>query len=67
MNPSDVKLRGGQRAVAGPMPDPYIIPHSDGAGEIIAVGDGVEPGRIGERVWIRNGQWGRAAAPPPAM
>src|SRR5690606_8158801 len=37
-----------------------IIPHSDGAGEIVAVGEGVVPSRVGERVWIWNGQWQRA-------
>jgi NADPH:quinone reductase len=36
-----------------------VIPHSDGAGEIEAVGDGVPTSRIGERVWIWNGQWQR--------
>jgi NADPH2:quinone reductase len=41
------------------MSAPLIIPHSDGAGEIDAVGAGVS-GRIGERVWIWNGQWKRA-------
>ncbi|MBT4872740.1 MAG: NADPH:quinone reductase, partial [Marinovum sp.] len=34
--------------------------HSDGAGTIEAVGAGVEEKRIGQRVWIWNGQWGRA-------
>jgi NADPH2:quinone reductase len=37
---------------------PLIIPHSDGAGDIDAVGAGV-PDRVGERVWIWNGQWKR--------
>jgi NADPH2:quinone reductase len=41
------------------MSAPLIIPHSDGAGEIDAVGAGVS-GRMGERVWIWNGQWKRA-------
>jgi NADPH2:quinone reductase len=36
------------------------VPHSDGAGEIVAVGVGVGRARIGERVWIWNGQWQRA-------
>jgi NADPH2:quinone reductase len=38
---------------------PRVIPHSDGAGTIAAVGEGVEKARIGERVWIWNGQWKR--------
>ena len=29
-----------------------IIPHSDGAGVIEAVGEGVAAERVGERVWI---------------
>lgn len=55
VNPSDVKTRGGSR----PMSGPRVIPHSDGAGTIDAVGEGVPAGRIGERVWIWNGQWKR--------
>jgi NADPH2:quinone reductase len=59
VNPSDVKLRAGARPGAV-MAFPRIIPHSDGAGKIEAVGQGVDPARIGERVWIWNGQWQRA-------
>ena len=36
-----------------------MIPHSDGAGEIDAVGAGVPASRVGERVWVWNGQWQR--------
>ena len=36
-----------------------MIPQSDGAGEIDAVGAGVPASRVGERVWIWNGQWKR--------
>src|SRR5690606_30913802 len=56
-NPSDWKTRkggGGRKLIA-----PLIIPHSDGAGDIDAVGEGVPASRIGERVWIWNGQWKR--------
>lgn len=59
INPSDVKLRSGARPGAV-MQFPVIVPHSDGAGVIEAVGEGVDPARIGERVWIWNGQWQRA-------
>lgn len=59
INPSDVKLRGGARPGAV-MQYPVIIPHSDGAGVIVAVGAGVDQARVGERVWIWNGQWQRA-------
>jgi len=60
VNPSDVKARAGRRAGASGLPWPRIIPHSDGAGVIEAVGAGVDPSRIGQRVWIWNGQWQRA-------
>ena len=56
VNPSDVKSRGGSR----PMAFPRVIPHSDGAGVIDAVGHGVPDARIGERVWLWNAAWGRA-------
>lgn len=58
VNPSDVKLRAGARPGAT-MDWPRIIPHSDGAGLIEAVGPGVRHSRIGERVWIWNGAWQR--------
>jgi Alcohol dehydrogenase GroES-like domain len=54
-NPSDWKSRSGRTA---PMSTPLIIPHSDGAGDIDRVGPGVT-NRIGERVWVWNGQWRR--------
>jgi NADPH:quinone reductase len=56
VNPSDWKLRRG--GFGGGMVAPLIIPHSDGAGDIDAVGPGVS-NRIGERVWVWNGQWKR--------
>ena len=59
VNPSDVKLRAGARPGAQ-MAFPRIVPHSDGAGVIEAVGRGVDRSRIGQRVWIWNGQWERA-------
>ncbi|MCO5160376.1 MAG: NADPH:quinone reductase [Mesorhizobium sp.] len=55
VNPSDVKSRRGR-----PPMFPRIIPHSDGAGVIDAVGKGIDHSRIGERVWIWNAQWKRA-------
>ena len=56
VNPSDVKNRAGTtRKIAFPR----VIPHSDGAGEIDMVGEGVAASRIGERVWTWNGQWKR--------
>ena len=55
VNPSDWKTRSGSR----PMVAPRVIPHSDGAGIVDRVGPGVDPTRVGERVWIWNGQWKR--------
>lgn len=60
VNPSDVRARAGGRPGVTKPPFPKIIPHSDGAGVIEAVGAGVDPARIGKRVWIWNGQWQRA-------
>lgn len=56
INPSDVKKRAGAR---GPMQFPRIIPHSDGAGIIEAVGPNIPETRIGERVWFWNAQGNR--------
>ena len=53
VNPSDVKSRR-TRTVTKP-----VIPHSDGAGVIEAVRLGVPTARVGERVWVWNGQWNR--------
>ncbi len=55
VNPSDVKARAGSR----PIRWPRLIPNSDGAGVIDQVGAGVDPRRVGERVWVFNGQWDR--------
>lgn len=57
VNPSDVKTRAGARTRT--LPFPKIIPHSDGAGLIDAVGSNVSRSRIGERVWVWNAAWGR--------
>src|SRR6266567_187338 len=49
VNPTDWKSRSG----ATPRPiDGFQIPHHDGAGVIDAVGEGVSPGRAGQRVWL---------------
>lgn len=54
VNPSDVKSRVGR-----PVDAERIVPHSDGAGVVVEVGPGVPAERVGERVWIWNGQWQR--------
>lgn len=56
VNPSDVKTRAGAR---GALSYPYVIPHSDGAGVVESIGTGVNPQRIGERVWTWNAAWKR--------
>jgi NADPH:quinone reductase len=57
VNPSDVKKRAG--SFPNLLDDGYVIPNSDGAGVIEAVGDGVDPQRVGERVWVYQAQFGR--------
>jgi len=56
VNPSDVKARAGSR----PMGFDRVVPHSDGAGIVEAVGEGGDPAMVGRRVYLRNGQWRRA-------
>src|SRR5271167_5102930 len=62
VNPTDYKARSG--AVPRPI-DGFQIPHQDGAGVIEAVGPGVDPARVGERVWLwmaaAGRRWGTAA------
>jgi NADPH:quinone reductase len=62
VNPTDWKSRSG----ATPRPiDGFQVPHHDGAGVIDAVGAGVDPGRVGQRVWLwmaaAGRRWGTAA------
>ncbi len=57
INPSDVKRRYDTNR---PLHFPVIIPHSDGAGVIEAVGSDVSHDRIKQRVWLYNAQWQRA-------
>ncbi len=57
VNPSDTKKRLGANPAL--LDDGPVVPNSDGAGEIVSVGEGVSPSRIGERVWVYNAQYGR--------
>lgn len=71
INPSDYKRRGATQA--DPSPHARVVPHSDGAGVVVAVGSGVDPAWIGRSVWVWNavnrngyatpgpGEWGTAA------
>lgn len=56
INPSDYKRRANTKAA---MEFPRVIPHSDGAGVVAAVGAGANRFRPGDRVWVYHAQWGR--------
>jgi NADPH:quinone reductase len=62
VNPTDWKSRSG--LTSRPI-DEFQIPHHDAAGVIDAVGDGVDPARVGQRVWTwmaaGGRRWGTAA------
>ncbi len=57
VNPSDVKKRAG--SFPNLLDEGLVIPNSDGAGVIEAVGDGIDKNRIGKRVWIYQAQFAR--------
>lgn len=56
VNPTDCKRRQTGRELGR---FPLIVPNNDGSGVIEAVGDGVDAGRVGERVWLFAAQAGR--------
>ena len=58
VNPGDVKKRQDTFGVG--MPYPRVIPHSDGAGRVDQVGNGVDSQWIGKRVWCFGAQSYRA-------
>src|SRR3954468_1227300 len=58
INPGDTKKRSDRFGVG--MPFPRVVPHSDGSGVVDAVGDAVDRGRVGQRVWIYGAQSYRA-------
>jgi NADPH:quinone reductase len=62
VNPTDWKSRSG----GTPRPiDGFQVPHHDGTGVIDATGEGVDPARNGQRVWLwlaaAGNRWGTAA------
>ncbi len=57
VNPSDCLARQG---VGLPMTASYQVPGQDGAGEIDAVGEGVDPDLVGQRVWVFHAALGRS-------
>ncbi len=54
VNPTDWKARRSDLRF------PEVVPSQDGAGTIDAVGEGVDPSRAGERVWLWEAAWQRA-------
>jgi NADPH2:quinone reductase len=54
VNPGDTKKRWGW--LGSHMPFPRLIPHSDGAGVVESVGEGVDEARVGQRVWVFGAQ-----------
>lgn len=57
VNPTDWKTRSG--ATATPDLSTPNVPNQDGAGVVEAVGAGVDPALIGQRVWIWEAAFGR--------
>jgi NADPH:quinone reductase len=54
INPGDIKKR--QNSFGLGMPYPRVIPHSDGAGVVDQVGNGVSAEWVGQRVWCYGAQ-----------
>src|SRR5215218_5940537 len=57
VNPGEVKKRADWRGFG--IGYPRVIPHSDGAGTIEEVGEGISSSRVGQRVWVWGAQSGR--------
>lgn len=57
VNPGDTKKRADWMGLG--VAYPRVVPHSDGAGVVEEVGEGVAPSRVGERVWVCRAQSGR--------
>ena len=58
VNPTDWKSRQGDGSGAPP-PAGSQVPNQDGAGLVVATGNGVDPVLVGERVWIWEAAWQR--------
>jgi NADPH:quinone reductase len=59
VNPTDWKSRRGS-APGETLAYSEVVPNQDGAGTIVGVGTDVDPGRMGERVWLWEAAWQRA-------
>ena len=57
VNPSDTKKRSG--SFPNLLDAGCVVPNSDGAGVIEAVGDGIDDSRVGERAWVYQAQFAR--------
>jgi NADPH:quinone reductase-like Zn-dependent oxidoreductase len=57
VNPGDLKKP--QNAFGVGMPYPRVMPHSDGAGTVDVVGEGVSQERLGRRMWCYGAQTDR--------
>jgi NADPH:quinone reductase len=57
VNPGEVKKRADWMGFG--IGYPRVNLHSDGAGTIEEVGEGLSPSRVGERVWVWGAQSGR--------
>lgn len=57
VNPGDTKKRADWMGLG--VAYPRVVPHSDGAGVVLEVGEGVASSRVGERVWVCRAQSGR--------
>lgn len=55
VNPADEGIRSGLGRYQYKI-DPFIIPQSDGAGIVEALGDGVTRHAVGDHIWLYNGQ-----------
>jgi len=58
VNPTDWRVRSGSQSGGDP-PFPFLVPNQDGAGEIDAVGEGVDTARVGTRAWVWFAAHGR--------
>ncbi|WP_316525750.1 NADPH:quinone reductase [Kitasatospora brasiliensis] len=58
VNPGDTKKRRGW--LGSSMPYPRVVPHSDAAGVVDVVGEGVDARLAGRRVWVYGAQSYRA-------
>src|SRR6476620_11483106 len=54
INPGDTKKRVDRFGLE--MPFSRVVPHSDGSGVIESAGEGVDAGRVGQRVWVYGAQ-----------